>query len=209
MVLFVTLNGLLAAGAGEITLAGTKLTAYLDGLEVEKLWLPGKYVQWEDGKSSDEPIKGVGKQTHCSAFVAAACARREVYILRPPEHAQIRLANAQAGWLRREGGKHGWKPVQSAWEAQQYANKGDLVVAAYKETGAKTVKGKVVPRPGHIALVRPSTRGKASVAKDGPQIIQAGGTNANSTTLKKGFSHHPNAWGKHQVRFYRHELTWK
>ena len=198
-----------AAGAAELAPAGKKLADYLDGLQVERLWLPGRYVHWEDGKASDRPIKGAGRQTHCSAFVAAACARAGVYILRPPEHPQIRLANAQADWLAGQGEKHGWRPVAGAWEAQKYANDGELVVAVYKEKRTKVLDGKVVQRPGHVALVRPSDRDRAGVEKDGPQVIQAGATNANSTTLRAGFRHHPDAWGKGEVRFYRHEVRWK
>jgi glutamine amidotransferase-like uncharacterized protein len=199
-----------APGAEAITPAGRKLARTLDRMDVEHLWQRGKYVHWETGQASDKPLRGAGRATHCSAFAAAACARLGVYLLRPPEHPQILLANAQANWLRENGKKHDWEPVKSAVEAQRLANEGWLVVAVYKETRTRKRHGKVVARPGHIAVIRPSTRSKASIERDGPQIIQSGATNANSITLKEGFRHHPNAWGTHkEVRFYAHKVTWK
>src|SRR5437868_9503370 len=139
-------------------------------MTVEKLWLPGRVVNWKTGEPLDRPVKDGKAHTHCSAFVAAACLRLGVYILRPPEHGTVQLANAQADWLPKEGARHGWRPVATASEAQRLANRGVIVVAAFRETGGK---------PGHIAIVRPSTKGGAKLRDEGPQIIQAGMTNAN------------------------------
>ena len=44
------------------------------------------------------------------------------YILRPPEHPTRLLANAQMGWLGRDGASSGWQPVAGAAAAQQMAN---------------------------------------------------------------------------------------
>jgi len=85
---------------GPITAEGAKLAAALDGLNVESLWLAHEHVNWETGEpdrgAEDE---GPGNHSHCSAFAAAAAKKLGVYLLRPPEHGQLLLANAQAKWL--------------------------------------------------------------------------------------------------------------
>jgi hypothetical protein len=188
------------APAAEITPAGKKLAEFLDGLDVEHLWDAGKSVAWKTGKpleTQGPPRKG---NTHCSAFVAAACLRADVYILRPPEHATKLLANAQCDWLAGPGAEKGWKPLASAVEAQRLANEGSLVVAVFKEANPE--------KSGHVAIVRPSEKGEAKVREEGPQICQAGSTNFNSTSLALGFRHHKGAWPG-GVKFYVHSLTLK
>jgi hypothetical protein len=61
-------------------------------------------------------------------------------------------------------------------------------------------------RPGHIAIVRPCDKSTAAIMSEGPQIIQAGMTNYESTGLATGFSRHPAAWREQGVRFYYHEV---
>ncbi len=180
-----------------VTHDGERLRAALDSMHVEELWLPGGRVAWKTGRPLDDGDSNGKRHTHCSAFVAAACARLNVYILRPPEHSTVLLANAQYRWLSREGRAEGWRPVGHPVEAQQLANQGLLVVATYKERGR---------RPGHIAIVRPCNKSIAAIEQDGPQIIQAGATNYRSTNLARGFRRHPAAWNDERVRFYCHEL---
>ena len=43
-----------------------------------------------------------------------------------------------------------------------------------------------------------------SFAAEGPDVIQAGGTNFNSTNLKRGFANHPQAFPNGEIRFYTH-----
>lgn len=187
-------------GSGPITASGTRLAEFLDGLSVEKLWLPKQIVEWETGKKIKDATDGQ-PHTHCSAFAAAVCERKGVYLLRPPEHSATHLANAQSDWLREHGAEKGWAPVATAAEAQRTANHGHLVVAVYRESNPN--------QHGHIAVVRPGEKDDKQLRDDGPQVIQAGLTNANSTTLKVGFQHHPDAFAKNRIRFYVHELTWK
>jgi hypothetical protein len=184
--------------AGEISKAGERLAKDLDSMDVENLWLAKQYVNWETGKALDKPVLDSKPHTHCSAFVAAACKRLGVYILRPPEHKETLLANAQFDWLSDKGAEHGWKRVHGPIEAQKMANEGFLVVASFKEKDAT--------KSGHIAIVRPSKRGKQAIELDGPEVIQAGMYNHNSTTLKAGFKAHPSAWRDKQIRFYAHSL---
>ncbi len=170
--------------------------ASIDALDVEHRWPAGVHVHWESGEPDGKPESGIGKHTHCSAFVAAAAKRLGIYILRPPEHKQILLANAQFDWLESEGAAHGWRLLRDAGAAQSAANRGEFVVATYKNHRDD--------KPGHIAIVRPGTKSPAVLASEGPDITQAGGRNYRTTTLAQGFAGHPAAWRDHEVRFYAH-----
>src|SRR6266702_3118083 len=65
------------ATAGEIMPAGKSLAEFLDGFNVEKLWLPEKIVNWKTGEILKDPTDDK-PHTHCSAFVAAVCLKRDV-----------------------------------------------------------------------------------------------------------------------------------
>src|SRR5262245_51559939 len=83
-----------------ISTAGERLLERLDAMEVTKYWLPHVKLgdNWQTGETNGKTSTG----THCSAFVAAFCYRESIYILRPPEHGQKLLANAQNAWLSRD-----------------------------------------------------------------------------------------------------------
>jgi len=176
-----------------------RLFQSIDSLDVEHHWPAGVHVHWESGDPDGRPESGEGKHTHCSAFVASAAKRVGIYILRPPEHKQILLANAQYDWLAEEGAAQGWQPIEDAVAAQRRANEGWFVVAVYKNHRDN--------KPGHIAIVRPSERDATSIREEGPQVTQAGGTNYRSVPLSVGFAGHPAAWGRHEVRFYAHAVA--
>lgn len=202
--------GRLGLAAGVIAWAGlaqavaetpkaAQVAATVDALDVESHWPAGVHVHWETGEPDGRPETGQGRHTHCSAFVAAAAKHLGIYILRPPEHPQTLLANAQVEWLGSDAGRQkGWRGVRDGVEAQALANRGELVVAAYRNPHDD--------KPGHIAIVRPSDKGEAAILREGPQITQAGGTNYRSTTLRQGFSGHPAAWSRSEVRYYAHEV---
>jgi hypothetical protein len=181
----------------DITEKGKNLAAFLDRLDVEHKWLSGRYVNWETGEALDKPVTDGGPHTHCSAFTAAACRRLGIYILRPPEHSAEQLANAQFDWLPDEGKKEGWKRVAGPLDAQSLANRGYIVVAVCKEK----------ERSGHIAIIRPSSKSAEEIEKEGPQIVQAGGTNYNSAALLRGFGNHRNAWTEKRITYYSHEIA--
>ena len=87
--------------------------------------------------------------THCSAFVASVAKRLAIYVLRPPDHSAVLLANAQMGWLGSAAAAGaGWRPLPDPAAAQTRANQGDLVLAAFENPDPDM--------PGHIAIVRPS-----------------------------------------------------
>ncbi len=182
--------------ADEITVEGTRLAEKLDEMDVEHHWEPGRSVAWKTGKLLEKQGEFRKSNTHCSAFVAATCLQLDVYILRPPEHETKNLANAQADWLAAKGADLGWRHIKSELDAQHLANKGKLVVAAFKETNPD--------RNGHIAIVRPDTQSLEAIRLEGPRIIQAGATNFNNTSVKEGFKHHLGAF-PNGVRYYVHE----
>ncbi|HMA21295.1 MAG TPA: hypothetical protein VKO87_10865, partial [Gemmatimonadaceae bacterium] len=152
-----------------------RLAQLLDQMRVEELWPAGVHIAWETGVPDGKPEKSAGKHTHCSAFVASTAKKLGIYILRPPEHGQILLANAQYDWLSEQGLQEGWTEIHGAEQAQESANRGFLVVATYRNHHDD--------KPGHIAIVRPSAKSRSEIESEGPQIIQAGGTNYSSTTL--------------------------
>lgn len=199
----VPLDALAAPCCGPISPAGAKLAAFLDGSGVDRLWLPGAKVNWETGTTvsvwdDDKP------HTHCSAFVASAAKRLGVYVLRPPEHSAVLLANAQMGWLRSPAATAaGWRPLRDVTDAQRRANEGELVLAAFENPDPD--------RPGHIAIIRPSSIDLNALMADGPFVTQAGGHNALSVPLVHGFANHRTAWlgnGRGDVRFFSHTVDW-
>ncbi|MFT3730450.1 MAG: hypothetical protein QM780_03350 [Hyphomicrobium sp.] len=181
-----------------ISAAGQKLSQKLDSFHVEDLWPAHLHVNWETGVPDGKPEHGTGVHTHCSAFVASAAKQLGVYILRPPEHGQVLLANAQSDWLASEGASHGWRHLKDGSEAQNAANQGNLVVASYHNHHDD--------KPGHIAIVRPSRKSAAAIAEEGPDMIQAGGHNYNVVSAKKGFAGHPAAWRNNEIEYYAHDL---
>jgi hypothetical protein len=188
---------------GPITAAGERLAALLDASGVDHLWLAGRHVDWRTGQADRPEPGGPEAKTHCSAFVAAVADRLGVYVLRPPEHRQSLLANAQMGWLAQQGPGYGWQPTAGAAAAQRLANTGMLVVAAFANPNPH--------RPGHIAVIRPSLKTEAELESEGPQATQAGATNALSTNVATGFRHHHGAWqpgGGGAIRYYAHAVDW-
>lgn len=184
---------------GPVTAEGSRLLAVLEGMNVESLWLAHEHINWETGEpDKGEDYTGPGRSTHCSAFAAAAGKRLGVYMLRPPEHGQILLANAQAAWFRSAAGiQAGWRAVRDAHDAQSLANRGNLVVVVYESPDAH--------RPGHIAIVRPAHRPVRLLEENGPEIIQAGQRNHVKTSTKVGFLAHPGAWPGGVV-YYAHAV---
>jgi hypothetical protein len=184
---------------GEISRQGHALSTALDEMNVEAHWPAHEHVNWETG----DPDRGGENEgpghTHCSAFVAAAGKRLNIYLLRPPQHGQKLLANAQFAWLGgSQGPAHGWSPVRDAREAQRLANNGNLVLVAFANPDST--------KPGHIAIVRPSEKTIRELEHDGPQIIQAGNHNHNSIVVRIGFENHPGAF-PNGVRYYTHAVT--
>ena len=178
--------------------AAGELWKRLEAMDVEKLWLPGAIVDWQTGLPTGQPIKDAkSKHTHCSQFVAAVADRLAIPLLRPPEHSAVGLANAQYAWLASEAGKRaGWAVLVDGSAAQAAANQGHLVLAV--------VKNPDPTRAGHIAVVRPGQKDVTLIAQEGPDVMQAGGTNALQVTLRKGFGNHKKEYD--QIAFYAHAV---
>jgi hypothetical protein len=176
---------------------GRALKEFYISLHVEELWLSGQHVNWETGEP-DDPAAEQDIHTHCSAFVAAACEKKNIYILRPPDHSIQLLANAQYDWLQsNEALKRGWEAIESGnvyEKAQELANKGYIVVAACRNTNPKL--------PGHIALVRPAEISSDKLTESGPMLISAGTHNFNYISLKSGFGSHITGWPEKEILFY-------
>ncbi|WP_421693320.1 hypothetical protein [Aestuariivirga sp.] len=170
----------------------------IDALDVEDNWPAGVHVDWQTGVPDGRYVAPGHKDTHCSAFVAAAAEHLGVYILRPPEHGQVLLANAQADWLAGEGAAQGWTALPDMYAAQAAANAGQLVVASYKNPDDD--------RPGHIAIVRPSQKSQDQITSDGPDITQAGLKNFFHTTVRAGFADHRNAFAGNGILYYAHAV---
>ena len=186
------------AAADAVTPQAQRIVTALDGMGVETKWIAGAHIYWESGLPTGVPETSPGKHTHCSAFVASAAKKLGVYILRPPEHGQQLLANAQNEWLPADGAKQGWRKLADAREAQAAANRGLLVVASYHNHHDD--------KPGHIAIVRPGNKTPEQIAAEGPDIIQAGSVNKTSISIKGGFAGHPAAWRDNEIAYYAHEV---
>jgi len=183
----------------QIDSSGRKLKDYYLSLNVENLWLAGHHVNWETGEP-DKPESKEGIKTHCSAFVASACKGVSIYILRPPEHGQVLLSNAQYDWLYgKKSSKEGWREIKENKYsiAQQYANDGYIVIAAIKNPDDS--------KAGHIALVMPFETDINTLNENGPELIQAGTVNSSSISLKEGFKQHLKKWPEDEVVFFFNE----
>lgn len=177
------------AGAHSVvTPKGNHLARVLDEMDVPRYWKAGVGIDWRTGRQDPRQSQHA---THCSAFAAAACDRLGVYILRPPQHSQVLLANAQQKWLLHEGEREGWREVKSWTAAQRLANEGEVVVGSFRNPDPN--------KPGHMALVRPSNRSMESIAQEGPDFIWASRQNHNSGLIEKCFGEH-----KDPVLFFVH-----
>ncbi|MBS0558756.1 MAG: hypothetical protein JSR21_01770 [Proteobacteria bacterium] len=190
---------------GPVTQAGQRLAALLDSSGVDHLWRRATHIVWQTGEPDPARPGGTKHNTHCSAYAAAMAERAGIYLLRPPEHSQSLLANAQMAWLQGETGRaDGWQPLATPRDAQAAANRGEFVVAVFQNPDPH--------RPGHIAVLRPSEKTQAELDRDGPQEAQAGSNNAVSTVVAAGFRHHPGAWEQGgeggAIRYFAHPVAW-
>jgi hypothetical protein len=173
---------------------GCAVMEVLESMGVDRLWIAGAIVDWRTGVPTGKPITDKGRHTHCSQFAAAACERLGIYLLRPPEHSSIQLANAQFDWLQDNGAGAGWVRLGNGVAAQDSANSGMVVVAVCKNPDPK--------KSGHIAVVRAGQKSEQLITKEGPDVIQAGQNNFVSTSLRRGFANHPESYN--EIRFFAH-----
>jgi hypothetical protein len=188
---------------GPVTPEGERLRQFLDQSGVEHLWQAGIHIIWDTGEPDPDRPAGRPSATHCSAFAAAMAKRLDIYVLRPPDHSQALLANAQMGWLGESGSEYGWRELSSYVEAQEAANRGELVLEAFENPNPR--------KPGHIAIVRPSLKTRDMLDAQGPEETQAGASNAISTDTADGFRHHRGAWipgGGGSIHYYAHVVHW-
>ena len=187
---------------GPITPDGQRLAALLDHSGLDHLWQPHIHINWQTGVPDPARPGWSRRITHCSAYAASMAERVGVYLLRPPAHGQIELANAQFAWLAGPGRQHGWKEVD-ARAAQTLANQGYFVLAVFKNPDPHL--------PGHVAIIRPSEKSIALLEANGPEEAQAGLHNRVHTTISHGFAEHKGAWLPNDtgsIRFFAHAVTW-
>lgn len=207
-----------AAGHDTISAKGQKLAEMLDGMDVEHLWQKDYHIDWKTGVAKGDKETTPGGHTHCSAFVAAAADRLDLYILRPPEHGQMWLANAQELWLNGQGSEGGgaasagWTRIGrlgddgASREAVDLADAGELVVAVYFQPPRQTPQGPE-ERPGHIAIVRPSEKAFALIDSEGPDVIQAGKVNHRVVALRDGFADHRKGLETGDIEYFANVRT--
>jgi hypothetical protein len=189
---------------------GARLTDFLDGTHVETRWLADHHVIWQTGQPNGPSEGDPAHHTHCSAYVAAVALYLDIYILRPPHHGQLNLANAQVSWLGGGGAQSGPTAAEAGWSslgtsgengvldnAIAAANCGKLVVAGYFQTQSE---GSQIPRAGHIVVVRPQ---ETFPPDRGPQVVTAGVKNLRSASMKFAFGDHPLAWPDNIQLFVR------
>lgn len=186
------------AQQSQIAPQATWVAEKVASMGVETKWIAGAHIDWLTGLPDGEPELHPGQHTHCSAFVAATAQALGIYILRPPEHRQELLANAQNEWLASEGRSYGWFPLSGAIEAQNAANRGEFVVASYHNHRSD--------KPGHIAVVLPSKKTATEIASEGPTVAMAGTFNSASVSVKLGFAGHPHAWADNEIDYYAHDV---
>ncbi len=93
--------------SGTISEGGERLRVFLDGTHVETRWIANYHVVWQTGQRNGPAQGDPAHHTHCSAYVAAAALYLDIYILRPPHHGQLHLANAQVSWFQGVGSDGG------------------------------------------------------------------------------------------------------
>jgi len=193
---------------------GTRLEEFLAGLPIETRWTSGHHTVWQTGQQNGPNNIGPDDHTHCSALVAAIALYLDIYILRPPNHQQHLLANAQIDWLMAtrilpgpSAAASGWRVLgRSATEgvldsAVTAANLGKLVVAGYRQppiTDPTTRK----TRSGHVVIVRPQS--SSFSATDGPLVAMAGNRNWHSIHMRGAFHSHPTAW-PNNIHLFAHD----
>ena len=190
--------------SGVISEGGKRLRVFLDGTHVKTRWIADYHVIWQTGQRKGPPEGDPAHHTHCSAYVAAVALYLDIYILRPPNHKQSRLANAQISWLGGVGTESGPTAAEAGWnslgtsgddgvlnDAITAANAGKLVVAGYFQPPTQQPDGSQIQRAGHIVAVRPQ---ESFPPDKGPQVVTAGVQNFKSASMKFAFGNHPLAW---------------
>ena len=147
----------------------------LDGAGVDHLWLRGWHVDWQTGAPGPRRAGRTGGEHPLQRFRGRDRRTPRHRVLHPPQHRQNLLANAQLRWLAEQGGEKGWAPLAGPREAEERANRGELVLAVWQNPNPR--------RPGHIAIIRPSEKTDAQLDADGPEETQAGTRNYLDTTI--------------------------
>jgi hypothetical protein len=199
---------------GIINEGGERLRGFLDGTHVETRWIANHHVVWQTGQRNGPPQGDPAHHTHCSAYVAAVALYLDIYVLRPPHHGQLRLANAQVAWLGGFGDESGPTASESGWRplgksggkgvldnAVAAANAGKLVIAGYFQPPINGPSGQAIQGAGHVVIVRPQEDFRSD---EGPQVVSAGVKNFESISMRYAFGDHPLAW-PYEIQLFVHD----
>ena len=191
--------------------SGPRLLEFLDGLPVTTRWLSGHHVVWQTGQQNVLQGGGPAAETHCSAFVAAVALMLDIYLLRPPNHGQEFLADAQADWLNGTGDAPGPTAKGTGWivlgtadivaakaAAAERAGRGQLVLAIYH---APPDPGTGQPVSGHVCIVL--TQQPPQDDQSTLNVMSVGEHNWPKVEIETAFRDHPLAWPS-RVHFYAH-----
>jgi hypothetical protein len=162
-----------------VTLAGTRLGAFLNGLHVEQGWTAGQYVNWETGAVLDHPLPGWARntETHCSGFASSVAARLGVPLPHPPfpsaslfadtygrafrqlaTRSDALLANQQGEWLARKARSTVPAAPFTAASEDDWIRVNAYQAQSYANQGYVALAVRINPnpkRPGHIAILAP------------------------------------------------------
>ena len=125
---------------------GPRLADFLDGLPILTRWLPGHRVIWQTGQQDGPDQPNPERHTHCSAFAAALALYLDVYLLRPPHHGQVQLANAQTAWLSGTGSFPGPTAAKSGWTAFGMSGDRGSLAACLKAANAGRTRPRLLCR---------------------------------------------------------------
>ena len=185
--------------------AADQLAAFLDGLDVEHLWIDGHHVDWQTGEPDTPNPDGSEAASHCSAFCAALADRLGIYVLRPPDYPQELLADRQVHWLQGKPFRFapgdavslGWRAIGTSGDdgvlarAVAEAQAGRLVLAGFAQPPTEDDECVTHLQPGHICVVRPQLD---AVGDEGPFVISAGENNWRKAHMAPVFAVHDGAW---------------
>lgn len=187
-----------------ITIGGQSLAVLFNQTNVEFLWKNKNAINWFNGQSIHDLSGELPKLNHSGAYIASVLRKLGIYILQPPQASQTLLENNQHDWLLEIGiidynYTYLGNNLNSRINAQKEANKGNIVIASYKNINEEL--------PGNIAFVIPFLTDTTEITLNGCRVIQASFINYNSVFLKEAFSLFPNAFDNFLIDFFSYSIN--
>jgi hypothetical protein len=199
---------------GVISEGGERLSDFLDGTNVETRWLADHHVIWQTGQPNGPAEGDPAHHTHCSAYVAAAALDLDIYILRPPNHEQLQLANAQVSWLGGVGTESGPTATKGRVELPRGKRRRWCSRSSHCRRQRWEARGRGVSRRRSNPMVRRYNAPDISSLSDlrnpsqptKPQVVTAGVKNFKSASMKFAFGDHALAWPR-EIQLFVHDTA--